>query len=155
MISVIVFSRVAIHRDALSDGILARTRTRMRTGPGMRGGGGTLSCGGKSDARRFENFRSLQLERRKLYQEARQLSCREKTSRSPEVCEPRHATNRNPIIHGPPSLPARAYLSARHKTELFFAFFLPRESRTIFTLRLLALVSTIVLTYVSTRADFN
>lgn len=47
----------------------------------------------------------------KLYQEARQLSCREETSRSPEVCETRHATNRNPIIHGPTSV-ARHGLSS-------------------------------------------
>ena len=83
----------------------------------------------------------------KLYQEARQLSCREETSRSPEVCETRHATNRNPIIHGPTSvarhgrsprsrtisgvelsnsplsLLARAYLSAREKIEFSFLRF--------------------------------
>lgn len=47
----------------------------------------------------FKNIRSLQLERRKLYQEAQQLSCRGERSRSPKVRITRHATHRNPIIH--------------------------------------------------------
>ena len=83
----------------------------------------------------LENFRSLQLERRKLSQEARQLSCREKTSRSPEVCEPRHATNRNPIIHGPPSFAgSRVSLRTSHDRTflpcfLFLFFFFCSTSR--------------------------
>lgn len=43
-------------------------------------------------------FRPLHLEGRKLYQETRQLSCREEKSCSAKTRNTRHATNRNPII---------------------------------------------------------
>jgi len=43
-------------------------------------------------------FRPLHLEGRKLYQETRQLSCREEKSCSAKARNTRHATNRNPII---------------------------------------------------------
>jgi len=52
----------------------------------------------KSDVQPRLTFRPLHLEGRKLYQETRQLSCREEKSCSAEARNTRHATNRNPII---------------------------------------------------------
>lgn len=52
----------------------------------------------KSDVQSRRTFRPLHLEGRKLYQETRQLSCREEKSCSAKARNTRHATNRNPII---------------------------------------------------------